>query len=199
MSIFVFFEQMTELFIKNMVCDRCRMVIGQELERLGLHVTSVQLGAAQILEKLDKQQREGLAENLSKLGFELLDDARSKNVEQIKKIIIQKIHHSEYLDIKVNWSALLADELHQDYKHLSGLFSTVEGITLEQYIIQQKIERVKELLFYDELNLSEISYKLGYSSVAHLSAQFKKVTGQTPSQFKATRSTANSRRTLDSI
>jgi len=195
----VFFEQMTELFIKNMVCDRCRMVVGQELERLGLHVTSVQLGAAQILEKLDKQQREGLAENLSKLGFELLDDARSKNVEQIKKIIIQKIHHSEYLDIKVNWSALLADELHQDYKHLSGLFSTVEGITLEQYIIQQKIERVKELLFYDELNLSEISYKLGYSSVAHLSAQFKKVTGQTPSQFKATRSTANSRRTLDSI
>jgi len=182
-----------------MVCDRCRMVVGQELERLGLHVTSVQLGAAQILEKLDKQQREGLAENLSKLGFELLDDARSKNVEQIKKIIIQKIHHSEYLDIKVNWSALLADELHQDYKHLSGLFSTVEGITLEQYIIQQKIERVKELLFYDELNLSEISYKLGYSSVAHLSAQFKKVTGQTPSQFKATRSTANSRRTLDSI
>jgi len=199
LSIFVFFEQMTELFIKNMVCDRCRMVVGQELERLGLHVTSVQLGAAQILEKLDKQQREGLAENLSKLGFELLDDARSKNVEQIKKIIIQKIHHSEYLDIKVNWSALLADELHQDYKHLSGLFSTVEGITLEQYIIQQKIERVKELLFYDELNLSEISYKLGYSSVAHLSAQFKKVTGQTPSQFKATRSTANSRRTLDSI
>jgi len=195
----VFFEQMTELFIKNMVCDRCRMVVGQELERLGLHVTSVQLGAAQILEKLDKQQREGLAENLSKLGFELLDDARSKNVEQIKKIIIQKIHHSEYLDIKVNWSALLADELHQDYKHLSGLFSTVEGITLEQYIIQQKIERVKELLFYDELNLSEISYKLGYSSVAHLSAPFKKVTGQTPSQFKATRSTANSRRTLDSI
>jgi len=195
----VFFEQMTELFIKNMVCDRCRMVVGQELERLGLHVTSVQLGAAQILEKLDKQQLEGLAENLSKLGFELLDDARSKNVEQIKKIIIQKIHHSEYLDIKVNWSALLADELHQDYKHLSGLFSTVEGITLEQYIIQQKIERVKELLFYDELNLSEISYKLGYSSVAHLSAQFKKVTGQTPSQFKATRSTANSRRTLDSI
>jgi len=195
----VFFEQMTELFIKNMVCDRCRMVVGQELERLGLHVTSVQLGAAQILEKLDKQQREGLAENLSKLGFELLDDARSKNVEQIKKIIIQKIHHSEYLDIKVNWSALLADELHQDYKHLSGLFSTVEGITLEQYIIQQKIERVKELLFYDELNLSEISFKLGYSSVAHLSAQFKKVTGQTPSQFKATRSTANSRRTLDSI
>jgi len=199
LSIFVFFEQMTELFIKNMVCDRCRMVVGQELERLGLHVTSVQLGAAQILEKLDKQQLEGLAENLSKLGFELLDDARSKNVEQIKKIIIQKIHHSEYLDIKVNWSALLADELHQDYKHLSGLFSTVEGITLEQYIIQQKIERVKELLFYDELNLSEISYKLGYSSVAHLSAQFKKVTGQTPSQFKATRSTANSRRTLDSI
>ena len=199
MSIFVFFEQMTELFIKNMVCDRCRMVVGQELERLGLHVTSVQLGAAQILEKLDKQQREGLAENLSKLGFELLDDARSKNVEQIKKIIIQKIHHSEYLDIKVNWSALLADELHQDYKHLSGLFSTVVGITLEQYIIQQKIERVKELLFYDELNLGEISYKLGYSSVAHLSAQFKKVTGQTPSQFKATRSTANSRRTLDSI
>jgi len=192
-------EQMTELFIKNMVCDRCKMVVAQELEKQGLKVTDIQLGIARIAAPIDPQQRRALDESLRQLGFELLDDARSKTVEQIKKIVIEKIHHSEYLDIKVNWSALLADELHQDYKHLSGLFSAVEGITLEQYIIQQKIERVKELLFYDEFNLSEISYKLGYSSVAHLSAQFKKVTGQTPSQFKATRTTANSRRTLDSI
>jgi len=192
-------EQMTELFIKNMVCDRCKMVVAQELEKQGLKVTDIQLGIARIAAPIDPQQRRALDESLRQLGFELLDDARSKTVEQIKKIVIEKIHHSEYLDIKVNWSALLADELHQDYKHLSGLFSAVEGITLEQYIIQQKIERVKELLFYDEFTLSEISYKLGYSSVAHLSAQFKKVTGQTPSQFKATRTARNSRRTLDSI
>jgi len=182
-----------------MVCDRCKMVVSQELEQQGLHVINVQLGVALVQEKLDKQQQALLAEELHKLGFELLDDARSKTVELIKKIVINNIHHTEALDIKVNWSTLLADELHQDYKHLSGLFSAVEGITLEHYIIRQKIERVKELLFYDELNLSEISYKLGYSSVAHLSAQFKKVTGQTPSQFKAARATHNSRRTLDSI
>jgi len=182
-----------------MVCDRCKMVVSQELERHGLHVAGVQLGVAQIQEELDKQQRAMLAESLGRLGFELLDDARSKTVERIKKNIIDRIHHRDYLDIKVNWSALLADELNQDYKQLSGLFSAVEGITLEQYIIRQKIERVKELLFYDELNLSQISYKLGYSSVAHLSAQFKKVMGQTPSQFKASRSMTNSRRSLDNV
>jgi len=190
---------MTELFIKNMVCDRCKMVVAQELETQGLQVTGVELGIARIQENLDKLQMEALAAGLSKHGFELLDNARSKIVEQIKNIIIQHVHHTEYLDMEVNWSALLSEELHQDYKQLSSLFSAVEGITLEQYIIRQKIERVKELLFYDELNLSEISYKLGYSSVAHLSAQFKKVTGQTPSQFKATRSASNSRRSLDII
>jgi len=182
-----------------MVCDRCKMVVTQELERQGLHANSVQLGVAQVSEDLDGRQRQQLADTLSVLGFELLDDARSKTVEQIKKIVIGKVHHSEFLDTRVNWSALLADELRQDYKHLSSLFSAVEGITLEHYIIQQKIERVKELLSYNELNLSEISYKLGYSSVAHLSTQFKKTTGQTPSQFKAARSADNSRRTLDSI
>lgn len=190
---------MTELFIKNMVCDRCKMVVEQELKKHGFRVDDVHLGLVRLHNDIDKNQRLELAEGLSKLGFELLDDAKSKTVEQIKNSIIQKIHYSDYLDIKVNWSALLSDELHQDYKHLSGLFSGVEGITLEQYIIQQKIERVKELLFYDELNLSEISYKLGYSSVAHLSAQFKKVTGQTPSQFKAARSAGNARRSLDTI
>lgn len=190
---------MTELFIKNMVCDRCKMVVEQELKRQGFQVADIQLGIVRLGTEIDKKQREQLAEAFSKLGFELLDDAKSKTVEQIKKIIIQKIHHSDSLDIKVNWSALLSGQLHQDYKHLSGLFSAVEGITLEQYIIHQRIERVKELLFYDELNLSEISYKLGYSSVAHLSAQFKKVTGQTPSQFKATRPGVNARQPLDAI
>ncbi|WDF55606.1 helix-turn-helix domain-containing protein [Mucilaginibacter sp. KACC 22063] len=190
---------MTELFIKNMVCDRCKMVVEQELNKHGLQVDDVHLGLVHLRNDIDKRQRLELAEGLNKLGFELLDDVKSKTVEQIKNSIIQKIHHSDYLDIKVNWSALLSDELNQDYKHLSGLFSGVEGITLEQYIIQQKIERVKELLFYDEMNLSEISYKLGYSSVAHLSAQFKKVTGQTPSQFKAARSAGSARRSLDAI
>lgn len=182
-----------------MVCDRCKMVVAQELAKQGLHIRTLELGIISIDEELNQPERNTLAERLAKLGFELLDDAKSKTITQIKKIIIENVHHNNNLDIKVNWSALLADKLHQDYKHLSGLFSAVEGITLEQYIIQQKIERVKELLFYDELNLSEISYQLGYSSVAHLSAQFKKVTGQTPSQFKAARSAANTRRTLDSI
>lgn len=193
------YQNMTEFIIKNMVCDRCKMVVSQEVEKHGMHISDLQLGIVHIRENVDKIQRDKLAAGLSKLGFELLDDAKSRIIEQIKRIIIEHIHYNDDVNLKINWSSLVSDKLHHDYKQLSGLFSAVEGVTLEQYIIRQKIERVKELLFYDELSLSEISYKLGYSSVAHLSAQFKKITGQTPSQFKASRSTANSRRSLDAI
>lgn len=190
---------MTELHIKNMVCDRCKMVVTEELKKNGLHPEQVDLGTVVISEELTSAQRAELEAGLNKYGFELLDDARSRTVDRIKKIIIQKIHYDEVLDMKVNWSALLADELHHDYKQLSSLYSSVEGVTIEQFIIRQKIERVKELLFYDELNLNEISFRLGYSSVQHLSTQFKKITGQTPSQFKAARTIAQGRRPLDSI
>lgn len=190
---------MTELFIKNMVCNRCIMVVKQELLKQELEPIEIDLGIVRLNTEINQAMRNTLAMNLGVLGFELLDDAKSKLIDHLKTVIIQKIHHSESLEMTVNWSDLLASELNHEYKYLSNLFSSVEGMTVEQYIIRQKIERVKELLFYDELNLSEISYRLGYSSVQHLSQQFKKTTGQTPSQFKASRTTEKKRNTLDSI
>ncbi len=150
-------------------------------------------------EELDEESRVKLGARLTDLGFELLDNNRTRMIGQIKNLIIEKVHHSDDLDDKVNWSTLISDQLFHDYNYLSTLFSSVEGITLEQYIIRQKIEKVKELLFYDEFNLSEIAVKLGYSSIAHLSAQFKKITGQTPSQFKKTRAIDMKRNPLDQI
>jgi AraC-like DNA-binding protein len=190
-----------ELYIKNMVCDRCILVVREELIKQGFHPLDIRLGVARIQEdEFDATQRERLAKKFDEIGFELLDGSKSRLIERIKTIIIEKVHHSNFLDdIKVNWSDLLSDQLHYEYSYLSNLFSSVEGITLEQYIIRQKIEKVKELLFNDELNLSEISYKLGYSSVQHLSTQFKKVTGQTPSQFKNSRQNSLLRKPLDSI
>lgn len=190
---------MTELHIKNMVCDRCIFVVRNEFNKLGFQPTEVGLGIVKLEEELDNQKRVEISEILLAHGFELLDSDNSRLIERIKSSIISKIHHSESVDVKVNWSILLSEELNQDYHSLSSLFSSVEGITLEQYIIRQKIERVKELLFYNELTLSEISYKLGYSSVQHLSTQFKKITGQTPTQFKISRDLENKRRSLDSI
>jgi AraC family transcriptional regulator len=188
------------LYIKNMVCNRCVMVVKQVLEAQGLHPDAVVLGEATLKEDTltDEQQRK-LDAALVDYGFERIDDRKSRLIEAIKKKVLSLIHHPEENDKKLNWSALLANELHYEYNYLSNLFSSIEGITLEQYIIRQKIERVKELLFYDELTLSEIADRLGYSSVAHLSAQFKKVTGLTPSEMKKGRSLDRSRRPLDSI
>lgn len=190
---------MVELHIKNMVCDRCISVIKKEFNQLGLHPTEVGLGVVKLKESLDTKTKALVSEMLLSHGFELLDSDRSRLIERLKNRIITKIHHTEYVDVKVNWSVLLAEELKQDYNFLSTLFSSVEGITLEQYIIRQKIERAKELLFYNELTLSQISYRLGYSSVQHLSTQFKRITGQTPTQFKSSRDFENSRNQLDSI
>lgn len=189
---------MSVLHIKNMVCSRCIMAVSEELKKLGLETERVDLGEVVLKAEPNPQQLARLDESLLKLGFERLDDKKSKLIEAIKNTIIQLIHHSNAADRKYNWSDILADELHHDYNHLSSLFSSVEGITLEQYIIRQKVERAKELISYEELTISEIADRLGYSSVAHLSAQFKKITGLTPSDFKK-HHTSHLRKPLDGI
>ena len=191
---------MLELYIKNMVCSRCVMVVQSELVKLGLEPTDVLMGVVRLKDDfIEDVKRDELDRKLKEFGFELLDNSKTRVIDQIKNLIIDKVHRSESLEEKVNWSKLISDKLFHEYNYLSSLFSSVEGVTIEQYIIRQKIERVKELLFYDELNLSQISNKLGYSSIAHLSAQFKKITGQTPSQFKKTRAIDKNRKSLDSI
>jgi AraC family transcriptional regulator len=191
---------MTTLYIKNMVCNRCVMVVKQELEKQGLHPEKVSLGEVILSEDhLTNTQQEKLDAALINLGFERIDDRKARLIESIKNKVIQMIHHTNKVETKFNWSSVLSEALHYEYNYLSNLFSSVEGITLEQYIIRQKIEKVKELLFYDELNLSEIANRLGYSSVAHLSAQFKKITGLTPSELKKSRHLDQDRKPLDSV
>ncbi|TKK66736.1 helix-turn-helix transcriptional regulator [Ilyomonas limi] len=166
-----------------MVCDRCILVVKQELEKLHIVPSFVVLGEAEIPDDTTAIQLQELHKNLAGVGFELLDDNRKKIIEKMKTIIIEHVHHDD-ADNKHNFSDILSKALHKDYSYLSALFSEVESITIEKYVINQKIERVKELLVYDELSLSEIAYQSGYSSVAHLSGQFKKITGLTPSHFK---------------
>lgn len=191
---------MATLYIKNMVCDRCKLVVRQELEKLGLQPEKVTLGEVTIREEhIPDATLKKLDETLVNLGFERMDDRKARLIENIKNKVIEMIHYGDPGNRKFNWSDILSDSLHYEYNYLSNLFSSVEGITLEQYIIRQKIEKVKELLFYDELNLSEIAHKLGYSSVAHLSGQFKKVTGFTPSELKKSREVDQSRKSLDNI
>jgi AraC family transcriptional regulator len=189
---------MKAISIKNMVCDRCKMVVGQELDKLGICTEKISLGEVLLKEPLNREQLDRLDKALISVGFERIDDRKAQLIESIKKKVIEMIHHAKIVDRKFNWSYVLSEELHYDYNYLSNLFSSVEGITLEHYIIAQKIERAKELLLYDELNLSEIAQQLGYSSVAHLSAQFKKVTGLTPSALKRTR-TIDQRKPIDNV
>lgn len=185
------------LYIKNMVCHRCKMVVKAALESLGLHPLVVELGEVVIEEKeLTKKQQDKLSDVLKAVGFQIIDDKRSKLIEQIKTFIIDAIHYKEELP-KKNFSELIAKHLHHDYSYLSNLFSEVEGITIELYIINQRIEKVKELLMYGELSLSQIAFDLGYSSTAHLSNQFKKFTGLTPSKFK--KMGRHSRQSLDDV
>lgn len=172
-----------KLYIKYMVSLRCKMMVKEELKKLGLHYVIVDLGLVEILEDITPVQREQLKENLLKSGLELLDDKKSILIEKIKNVITEMIHYSEELP-DVNFSEYISKQLNLDYTYLANTFSEVKGITIQQFIIIHKIERVKELLLYDELNLTEISYKLHYSSVAHLSNQFKKVTGLSPSFYK---------------
>ena len=185
-----------KLYIKNMVCNRCVMVVRDEMEKLGLDVSNVILGEVWLNQELSNEQKEKVRETLEPLGFELIDDRKSRNIEKIKNIIIDLVHHKDSL-LQTNLSDLLSAELNHDYSYLSNLFSEVEGTTIEKYFIAQKIEKVKELLVYDELSLSEIAYRLNYSSVAYLSNQFKKVTGLTPSHFRQIKETK--RKPLDEV
>ena len=159
------------------------MMVKAELTRLGIHYAIVDLGVVEILEDITEEQRSQLKENLKRSGLELLDDKKSIIIERIKNIIIEMIHYSDELP-KVNYSDYISEKMEYDYTYLANMFSEVKGITIQQFIIIHKIEKVKELLIYDELNLTEISYKLHYSSVAHLSNQFKKITGLTPTFYK---------------
>jgi len=176
------------------------MSVENLLSELNLPVQSIELGLVRLeTDEISEKQRLQLSGKLKELGFELLDSVKSRLIEKIKNIIITKVHHSEVLDLKTNWSQTLSSELNLDYNYLSALFSSVEGITIEHFIIKQKIERAKELLLYNELTLSEIAFNLGYSSVQYLSTQFKQVTGQTPSQFKSSRAGNAMRNPLDFI
>lgn len=166
-----------------MVSLRCKMIVKEELNKLGLHYIIVDLGVVDVMEDITLGQREQLKINLLKSGLELLDDKKSILIEKIKNVITEMIHYSDELP-KINYSDFISEKLNYDYTYLSNTFSEVKGITIQQFIIIHKIERVKELLLYDELNLTEISYKLHYSSVSHLSKQFKKVTGLSPTYYK---------------
>ncbi|WP_264553573.1 helix-turn-helix domain-containing protein [Flavobacterium sp. N2038] len=172
-----------KLYIKNMVCSRCKMVVKSEFEKLGLHTISVELGEVELQETITEDQKKILLKNLQSLGFDLIDDKKSKTIEKIKNLIVDLVHHKNS-ELKINLSDYLVENLNQDYSTLSNLFSEIENTTIEKYFISQKIEKVKELLIYNELSLSEIADLLNYSNVAHLSNQFKKITGFTPTYFK---------------
>jgi AraC-like DNA-binding protein len=172
-----------KIYIQNMVCIRCKMVVKSELEKLGLHYISVDLGETEIMEEISPEQLTHLSIALKKTGLELMDDKRSILVEKIKTIIIELVHYADE-QIKINLSDYLSEKLNHNYTYLANLFSEVKGTTIEQFYLAHKIEKVKELLVYDELNLTEIAWKMHYSSVAHLSNQFKKMTGLTPTHFK---------------
>ena len=171
------------MYIKYMVSLRCKLMVKAELKKLGLHFVIVELGMIEILENITVEQRKRLKENLWKSGLELLDDKKSILIEKIKNVIIEMIHYTDELP-KVNYSDYISEKVGYDYTYLANIFSEVKGVTIQQFILVHKIERVKELLIYDELTLTEISYRLHYSSVAHLSNQFKKVTGLTPTFYK---------------
>ncbi|HLP05547.1 MAG TPA: helix-turn-helix domain-containing protein [Paludibacter sp.] len=172
-----------KLYVKYMVSSRCIMVVKESLAKLGLHWNSVGLGEVDIVEDLTEGSRQELKDLLQAYGLELMDDKKSVLIGKIKKEIIEMVHYSDEM-IKINFSDYLSDKLHHDYTYLANLFSEEQGITIEHFIISHKIERIKELIIYDELNITEIAWKMNYSSVAHLSNQFKKMTGLSPSHFK---------------
>ncbi len=171
------------LYIKYMVSLRCKMMVKEELKKLGMRYVFVDLGVIEVLEDITPELHDKLKINLLKSGLELLDDKKAILIERIKNVIIEMIHYMDELP-KENYSDFISEKLNYDYTYLSNIFSEVKGITIQQFIIIHKIEKVKELLLYDELSLTEISYKLHYSSVAHLSNQFKKITGLSPSFYK---------------
>ena len=179
-----------------MVCNRCILVVQNELDKLGIEATNIKLGEITLKKDLTTKEREELENVLDPLGFQVIDDKKSRMIEKIKNVILDLVHHQDN-DAKTNLSDVLSDALHHDYNYLSNLFSDIEGTTIEKYFIAQKVEKIKELLVYDELSLSEIADRMNYSSVAYLSNQFKKVTGLTPSHFKQIRE--DKRKPLDKV
>lgn len=171
------------IYIKNMVCNRCKQAVRSTLEDVGLHPTQVELGEVKIQEESISSVKDRLVKKLQHQGFDLLDNKRTQTIERVKNLITDLVQNKNN-NIDMNLSDYLAKKLNKDYSYLSNLFSEVEGITIEKYHILQKIEKVKELLVYDELTLSEIAFQLNYSSTAYLSNQFKNVTGSTPTEFK---------------
>lgn len=187
----------TTLHIKNMVCNRCIKVVKDEFAKLNFPIEEIELGKVKISSSLSGEQISKIKHILNDNGFELIDDKKSKLIDAIKTIVIERIHHSDEAIEAISSSEYIAKKLAYDYSYLSNLFSSVEGLTIEKYIINQKIEKAKELLVYNELTISEISYQLGYSSVPHLSTQFKKITGLTPSHFKKLKE--NKRKPIDEV
>ncbi len=180
-----------------MVCNRCIKVVRDELSQIGLNVEKIELGKVELKEKPDENMLKAIRNKLLKNGFELIEDNKSKIIEKIKTLIINIIHHNKEIPAYLNFSDVLARETGYDYSYLSNLFSSVMGMTIEKYIILQRVEKVKELLVYDELSLKEIAYQLDYSSIQHLSNQFKKITGLTPSFYKKIKD--NKRNPLDKV
>ncbi len=179
-----------------MVCHRCKLAVEAELKASSYTLQNIELGEATVKEELTAEQLEALNIQLKHLGFELIDDRKSRLVEKIKNLIVELVHHQNE-PLHINLSSYLSNQLHYEYNYLSNLFSETEGTTIEKYYISQKVEKVKELLIYDELTLSQIAYQMGYSSVAYLSSQFKKETGLTPTHFKTIK--ANKRRNIEEL
>ncbi len=184
------------LHIKNMVCDRCLMIVRQQLENLGFTVRQIALGHVEITPEPDEEQVQLIAAALKVPGFELINKEADKIVEAIKNVVIELVHHTDQSEQKTSYSDLIANRLAKDYTYLSRTFSNSQDMTIERFIIEQKVEKIKELLDYGELNLNEIAYQMGYSSSAHLSTQFKSITGLTPSQY---RSSGQQRKPIDKI
>ncbi|MFC4721696.1 helix-turn-helix domain-containing protein [Geojedonia litorea] len=185
-----------KLHIKNMVCNRCIMVVKSEFEKLGYNPLSVKLGEVKLSKELSSQEKSEIATVIESFGFSIIDDKRSRIIEQIKTLIVELVHQQNN-DIKINLSTYLTNHINHDYNYITNLFSEIEGTTIEKYFIAQKIERVKELLVYGELTLSEIAFQLNYSTPSHLSNQFKKITGLTPKHFKNIKS--DKRKPLDEV
>ncbi len=185
------------LYVKNMVCDRCIMIVNERLQGLGFSVKQITLGKVEVAPDPNPEQLKDIAFEFQALGFELIEKEKNQLIEQIKNEVINLVHYSDLGEINQSLMHVVADKLNKDYNYLSRLFSESEGLTIEKFIIQQKIEKVKELLEYGELNLNEISFKMGYSSSAHLSAQFKSLTGLSPSKYKS--STVKNRKPLDKL
>lgn len=185
------------LFVKNMVCDRCILIVRQQLENLGFAVNEISLGKVTVVPEPLPAQLQDISAAFQVLGFELIDKDKDQLVEQIKTQVIALVHHTDLTELKQSLMISVAARLNREYTYLSRLFSDAEGMTIEKYIIQQKVEKVKELLEYGELNLNEIADRMGYSSSAHLSTQFKSVTGMSPSKYKV--QPAGNRKPLDQV